>query len=193
MNHYIFNLFLVLIWIVILPGCMTRLKPLKIGPFYTTSYSGNVKENIDREEKLRRKQGYPIDRGVGVTIFKAPPRVSKFKKGERICIATYASKAESSRSNYTYVEPDYYGTGWRKSYTSKRTIRNTATGTGSIPFTRIIFAGIILGDYYGGWVATCTTQEKVDKLKPGTYRAELRTVEHYTKRKRKFETTFTVE
>jgi hypothetical protein len=119
-----------------LSGCTTAQqirtfhKPVQADQFYTTSYSA----------ELRRHYETTSLSGPNADLRDAPPRVNRFRRGERICVAIH------SLSGAKYQE--HHVPGWVSGF-----------GKPEVLGTPVSFVYLFVGGLGDRWDATCILSE----------------------------------
>ncbi|MEZ4600010.1 MAG: hypothetical protein R2940_09480 [Syntrophotaleaceae bacterium] len=119
------------------------IKPLEIDYFYTTSYSGEVKRKY---ESLTKPEIY----GEEVAVQNAPPHVTKFYPGEKVCIAVHSAPGEPYVYRGDLLPPeDKVVRGYVRPM-----IAGTRTYAYPGGYTELSFPGLSVGRA-GGWWVSC--------------------------------------
>jgi len=177
---------------------LLTLDRVKVNHFYTTSYSGEVKQKYEKmiQECKKYKGKYPFKACKhSIHPENAPPIVNRFRRGERVCLAVHSDLAQL----YTITD-DYAGT------KTKHWV--TASDYSKVVGTRFEFGRLSIGAYSKAqrWEVVCIRRfydykdeykpDKwvwLDSLEPGLYNVKFKGKEFHTDRTYTLETSFTVE
>jgi len=201
-NLYPLSLLFVLAGILVTPACTTsqkmrmKLDRINTDHFYTTPYSGEIERKY--ETRIQNPRG---NHSLHLNLHTPPPRVTRFRRGERICVAVHSSPGERYRYQLVGVDP------------APRLEWLSGMGKAQILDTPVKFSLFTVGGPRGGWQATCfqgtdlrmtgsawrryyETPSRwlwVDRLKPGEYTVRLIIKERRSGRTYAKDASFTVE
>jgi len=163
------------------------LDPIQIIQFYTTRYEGKIKQKY---EKWKWGEPYYF---CAVEVDSPPPKISSFRRGERICFVVIALPT----GNYL----DRYGTQRRHSGICTVTVKGTDIemehfAVGGVQ-KKWKVVGVISKSFFSErdrrqYSRNPDNWEWLDNLAPGTYTAQLKVDENPTKRINYYNCTFTI-